>query len=256
VKKKKHSALYRHIEQLQGARPWGELLDAGTGTNSIRWVQALPTESWTAVTGSTGEADLVRGAVNGALRPDDRIITGNWADAQLLKGRVFDTVLADYLLGAMEGFAPYFQSYLFKRLRPLTRGRLYMTGLEPYVPTARPETKAARLVWEIGRYRDACGLMAGNMPYREYPSGWVIDHLKRAGFAVQNIKHFDVGYKNLFVNAQIDISARGLEALADRDLAKALKGRGEALRAEALEVIREEGALRACRNYVITAEPV
>lgn len=30
-------------------------------------------------------------------------------DENFLKGRVFDTVLADYLIGAIDGFAPYFQ---------------------------------------------------------------------------------------------------------------------------------------------------
>ena len=63
-------------------------------------------------------------------------------------------------------------------------------------------------------------------------------------------------YKSLFVNAQIDVCVPILEKLADRDLAKALKARGEALRAEALEIIEAEGALCSGRNYVIAAEPV
>lgn len=254
--KKKHSALYRHIAKLHGDRPWGALLDAGTGTNSARWVSELATERWTAVTGSVGEAEFARRAVKAVKRPQDKIIVGNWADGELLKGEIFDTVLADYLLGAVEGFAPYFQPYLFQRLRPLTRSTLYVTGLEPYVPTDRPETRAGRLVWEIGRFRDACVLLKGGMPYREYPAPWVVDQLERAGFAVGNVKHFKVGYKMLFVNAQIDVAIRGLEALADRELARALNVRGEALRAEALQVIDAEGALRHCRNYVIAAEPV
>ncbi|MEM9618900.1 MAG: class I SAM-dependent methyltransferase [Pseudomonadota bacterium] len=253
--KRKHSALFRYIERLQGERPWGAMLDAGTGPNSIRWVAGLATERWTAVTCSAGEADRARNAIIAAQRPQDRIVLGNWADAGLLKDEVHDTVLAGYLLGAIEGFSPYFQSYLFTRLRPVTRGALYVTGLEPYVPTARPETRAGRLVWEIGRFRDACILLAGNIPYREYPAPWVVDHLQRAGFVVRNVKHFAIGYKEQFVNAQIDICAPGLETLADRALAQALKERGEALRAEALNVISAEGALRGCRNYVIAAEP-
>ena len=256
MKGRKLSGLYRHIERLQGERPWGAMLDAGTGVNSIRWVAGLATTCWTAVTCSAGEADRARNAIGEAERPKDRIVLGNWADAELLKGEVYDTVLADYLLGAVEGFSPYFQSYLFPRLRPLTRGALYVTGLEPYVPTARPDTRAGRLVWEIGRFRDACMLLAGKMPYREYPAPWVVDHLQHAGFAVHNVKHFAIGYKAGFVNAQIDMCAPGFETLADRALAQALKERGEALRAEALDVVSDEGALRACRNYVVAAEPV
>ena len=255
MKERKHSALYRCVERLHGERPWGVMLDAGTGVNSIRWVAGLATDRWTAVTGSAGEADRARNAIT-TQRPQDRIVLGNWADAQLLKGELYDTVLADYVLGAVEGFAPYFQSYLFTRLRPLTRSALYVTGLEPYVPAARPETRAGRVVWEIGRFRDACLLLAGDRPYREYPSPWVVDHVQRAGFAVRKVKHFTIRYKERFVNAQIDMCAPGLEALADRALARALGERGEALRAEALEVISAEGALRYCRNYVVAAEPV
>ncbi|MEO1041745.1 MAG: class I SAM-dependent methyltransferase [Pseudomonadota bacterium] len=252
---RKHSRLYRYIEQLHGDRPWGAFLDAGTGTNSISWVAELKTERWTAVTGSAGEADLAKSAIGAAQRPQDQIVLGNWADTGLLKGDVYDTVLADYLMGAVEGYQPYFQPYLFKRLRPLTRGTLYATGLEPYVPTPRPETRAGQMVWEIGRFRDACVLLKGGMPYREYPAPWVVHQLQGAGFTVQSVKHFSIGYKDIFVNAQIDIATRRLDFLTDRTLAQALNMRGEALRAEALALIKDEGALRACRNYVIAATP-
>lgn len=252
---RKHSALFRYIEQLQGERDWGEMLDAGTGVNSISWMAGLATERWTAVTCSASEADQARKAVEGAERPQDQIVLGNWADAQLLKGETFETVLAGYLLGAIDGFSPYFQSYLFARLRLVTRGTIYVTGLEPYVPTDRPDTKAEVIVWEIGRFRDACMLLAGGKPYREYPSQWVVDHMQGARFVVRDLKHFAIGYKDQFVNAQIDMCTPGLKTLTDRTLAQALNERGEALRAEALELISKEGALRGCRNYVIAAEP-
>ena len=256
MNERKPSKLYRHIEQVQSDRPWGSMLDAGTGVNSITWLAGLATDRWTAVTGSAFEADSARDALGGKLRQQDRIILGNWSDPALLKDDVYDTVLADYLLGAIDGFAPYFQAYLFGRLRPLTGRALYVTGLEPYVPTDRPDAKDARLLWEIGRYRDSCILLAGDRPYREFPSQWVIDHLLRAGFKVLSAKHFKILYKERFVNAQIDISVRRMAALEDRMLAKALIDHGEALRTEALDYIAAEGALRSCRNYVIAAEPV
>ena len=231
------------------------MLDAGTGVQSIGWVADLPTERWTAVSASPGHANQVRQAVKGTQRANDRIIYGNWVDPNLLKGEVYDTVIADYLLGAVEGFSPYFQSYLFKRLRPLTGKTLYVKGLEPYVPTTRPKDKAGSLLWEIGRFRDACVLLGGDMPYREYPAQWVADQLQRAAFTVRHVKHFDIRYKKLFVNAQIDLCAPGLERLEDRNLAKALMARGESLRVEALEFIDIEGALCFGKNYVIVAEP-
>ncbi|MCI5043695.1 MAG: hypothetical protein MRY72_03270 [Aquisalinus sp.] len=256
AKAKKHSKLYRHIETLQGERPWGALLDAGTGVKSVSWVTGLATERWTAVTGAPHFVEQVRQTAGSALRPQDRVVLGNWVDPKLLEGDVYDTVLADYLLGAIEGFAPYFQSYLFKRLRPLTRTTLYVTGIEPYVPTGRPDSRAGQLVWDVGRFRDACVLLKGGMPYREYPSPWVVDQLKRAGFAVTAVKHFTSQYKELFINAQVDIALHGLEALPDTALVQALHGRGEALRAEARDIIKAEGALRTCKNYVVAADPI
>jgi len=183
-------------------------------------------------------------------------LLGNWADHRFLKGEVYDTVLADYLLGAVEGFSPYFQPYLFTRLRLLTGKVLYVTGLEPYVPMVKPETRAGRIIWEVGRFRDACVLMKGGMPYREYPLSWVVDQLRLSGFAIRATKHFNIRYKELFVNAQINIAVNGLEKLPDQALVQALNARADNLRAEALEIISEEGALDTCRNYVIEAEPV
>ena len=222
----------------------------------MRWVTDLGTERWTAVSASPQHAERVRDAIKDTQRPNDHIVLGNWVDPNLLKGETFDTVLADYLLGAVEGFAPYYQPYLFKRLRPLTRKMLYVKGLEPYVPTMPPKDKAGRILWEIGRFRDACVLHGNDIPYREYPAGWVVDNLRMNGFEVLSVKHFDIRYKKIFVNAQIDVCAAILAKLTDRALAQSLKARGEALRAEALEVINSEGALRSGRNYVIAAKPV
>ena len=251
---KKHPPLFRYIQTLHGRQPWGSVLDAGTGLQSIHWMADLETESWTAVSAAPSHAEPLRKALGSKIRDQDKIVIGNWIDGNLLKGEVFDTVIADYLLGAIEGFSPFFQPFLFRRLRPLTGKTLYVKGLEPYVPINRPETKAGQLIWEIGRHRDACVLLGGDVPYREYPAQWVVDQLKIAGFSVQNVKHFDIRHKARFVNAQIDLCLPGLERLPDRDLAQALKARGEALRAEALAFIEAEGALGFGQNYVIAAE--
>ena len=256
MKDRKHPRLLRYIQQLQGDHPWGTFLDAGTGVQSMRWISSLNTERWTAVSASPRHAERVSDSIKQAQRPNDRIIVGNWVDANLLKDEIYDTVLADYLLGAVEGFSPYYQPYLFKRLRPLTRRILYVKGLEPYVPTMRPQNTSGRILWEIGRFRDACVLHGNDIPYREYPAGWVVDNLRMNGFEVLTVKHFDIRYKKLFVNAQIDICAPIIERLVDRDLAEALKAHGETLRKKALDVINSEGALCSGRNYVISAKPV
>jgi hypothetical protein len=249
------SGLFKEIEALQGAQPWGRLLDAGTGTHSIGWIGSLVTERWTAVTGAEAHAHQVRDAIAPRRRDGDRIIVGNWEDPALLAGETYDTVLADYLLGAIDGFAPYFQHRLFARLHPLVGRRLYVVGLEPYV-TGEPGKGEARLIWEIGRFRDACLLLAGEQPYREYPAQWTADHLEASGYRVIAAKRFANRYKQRFVNSQIDMCAPRLAKVADRDLARTLAARGEALRAKALDWIEREGSLRHGFDYILAAEPM
>lgn len=248
------SALFAYIEGLQGERPFGSVLDAGTGTHSMRWLSGIETSRWTAVTGASAHAAQVRKAVGARMRPQDRLLVGNWTDPDLLAGELFDTVLADYLLGAIEGFAPYFQTELFARLRPLTGGRLYVTGVEPYV-VARPRDEAGRLVWEIGRFRDSCLTLAGERHYREYPLDWVLLHLRRSGFEPVEARKFPIRYKERFVNGQIDMCRPRLASLEDVAVARAMTDYGESLRARALAFIEANGSLRHGFDYVIAADP-
>ncbi|WP_216352894.1 hypothetical protein [Sphingomonas sp. LM7] len=206
-----------------------------------------------AVTGATGHAVQVRDTVDPVRRPRDRIVVANWADPALLHGERFDTVLADYLIGAVEGFAPYFQGEMFARLRALTGRRFYLVGLEPYV-THEPDSEAGRLAWEIGRYRDACLLLAGERPYREYPMDWVVVRMAQAGFRILDAQRFPIRYKARFVNSQIDMCAQRLAKLEDRSLAAALAAQGEAIRARALAYETREGGIRHGFDYVIAAD--
>lgn len=249
------SALFRHIEALQGDRPWGALLDAGTGTNSIGWVTSIPTERWVAVSGAVAHAAQVRDVAEPVRRPQDRIIVGNWADPTLLAGERFDTVLADYLIGAIEGFAPYFQERMFARLHGVTAGRLYLVGLEPYV-SQDPGTEAGRIIWEIGRYRDACLLLSAERPYREFPLEWVVERLETNGWRVIDIARFPIRYGARFVNSQIDMCLRRLESMPDRTLAAALETQGERLRERALAVDARLDGLHHGFDYTIAAEPI
>jgi hypothetical protein len=232
------------------------MLDAGTGAGSLRWMTTLATERWTAVTGAAGHARQLREQTRATRRPGDRILLGDWADPGLLAGERYDTVLADYLLGAIDGFAPYFQESLFARLRPLTTGRLYVVGLEPYVTATPPGDPAARMVWRIGRLRDACLLLAGERPYREYPADWVKQALDRAGFRLLSEEHFPIRYGTRFVESQIAMLSPRLARLADRTLASALAGQAATLRDEALALIETQGALACGSDYVLAAEPV
>lgn len=246
--------LFGHVERLHAGRAWGAFLDAGVGVNSGLWGVGLATDAWCAVTASPSHADQVRGVVAGRLRRQDRLIVGDWSSPELLAGEQFDTVLADYLVGAIEGFAPYFQAQVFARLRPLVRGRLYVVGLDPYVVGPAP-TPAARLVQEIGRLRDAILLLAGETPYREYPAEWAVNALRAAGFRIVSGRRFANRYRAAWVNGQLDMALRRLPRLADTALAAALAERIVETRTRGLALCERENGLSHGHDYVIAAEP-
>lgn len=248
------SPLFGVIERLQGDRPWGSFLDAGTGVKSARWARGLATERWTAVSADPGHLAEVRAGLRQAPRPEDRLVAGNWADPGLLAGEVHDTVLAEYLLGAVEGFAAHFQESLFGRLRPHVGGRLYVVGLDPYV-TGHPEGEAGRLVQAIGRFRDGCTLLAGETPYREFPAEWVLERLAQAGFRVLFAQRFPNRYPMEWVEMQLATSQALLERIADRRLARALSAQAGRLRKEAAARIGRQGPLAHGADYVVAAEP-
>jgi len=247
--------LFDFIRDHHGDQPCGAVLDAGTGHHSMRWLTGLATERWAAVTGAASMATQLRQDFEAHIRPQDELLLGNWSDPQLLAGRRFDVVVADYLLGAIEGFAPYTQDRLFGRLFPLVGKRLYLIGLEPYV-TRYPADEGGKLLVEIGRLRDACLLLAGERPYREYPADWVVRHLELAGFRVDAVQHFPIRYRERFVNGQLDMCVDRIGRLQDRGLAAALSIHVETLRARALAMVAKSGGIRLGADYVVAAEPI
>lgn len=248
------STLFEHITELQGAKPWGRFLDAGTGVNSSLWSTGLANERWVGVTGSAAHARQVEAEVGSRLRPEDQLIVGNWADESLLAHQRFDTVLADYLLGAVEGFSPYFQQQLFRRLKPHVGGALYVVGLDPYVP-APAVTSAERMVRAIGRMRDACLMLADETPYREYPAEWAINSLAEAGYQVSHARRFPNRYREAWVNGQLDMALRRVAKLSDRRVVRSLSESIRQLRGEAIALTASEGGLRAGADWVIAAVP-
>ncbi|CAM9557708.1 unnamed protein product [Discosporangium mesarthrocarpum] len=219
-------ALFRAIEDMQAAskKPWGRFLDAGTGTHSLKWINTLKTDGFTAVTADRKFAETTRREVGFKVQDPNEIVLGNWRDEKFLEGRVFDTVLADYLVGAIDGFAPYFQDQIFERLKRhlAPGGRLYVVGMQPL-----PDHPGgvAELVCEGARLRDACILLAGHRCYREYPLDWIARQLKGSGFAVPSTRKMPVVYTPRTVKRQLDVASRKLPIIAVRDpgLAKMLE---------------------------------
>jgi hypothetical protein len=87
------------------------------------------------------------------------------SDLLLLKGELYDTILVDYLIGAIDGYTPYLQDCIFDRLQMHLNpgGRMYIVGLEP-IPEQAPGT--ADILCQTRKLRDACILLAGNRCYR------------------------------------------------------------------------------------------
>jgi hypothetical protein len=237
-------ALFTEIVRLQGSTPWGSVLDAGTGRHSLSFVKSLPTVRWTAV---TARPDAALSAFH--ERAEDRIVVGNWTNPSLLDGESFDTVLVDYVVGALDGFAPYFQDAFFARLRPHCRGRIYVIGLEPY-GVAHDEGGA--IVWEIARLRDACILLAGDRCYREYPRAWVKERMAHAGFEIASDESFPIRYGARFVDGQLDVCRRKL-ARIDGAVRGALAARIENVAARAHGYLARVGEIRFGEDYVIGA---
>ncbi|MFT5681089.1 MAG: hypothetical protein ACI8RZ_001995, partial [Myxococcota bacterium] len=248
-------SLFTTLEQLHGDLPWGSVLDAGTGKHSLGWICGLPTRQWTGITGDPHRQDRMKRDFTGRIRPEDRILAGNWTDPGLLAGETFDVVLADYLLGALDGFAPYFQSRLFARLRPHVGERLYLVGLAPYPD--RASTPGGKMILEIARLRDSCILLAGHRCYREYPLSWVKRSLEASGFVVENSESMAIRYGARFINGQLDVCVRKLKYFSDQLMASAMRMHIESVRARALVLDElKTGGIRFGEDYVVSARPV
>jgi hypothetical protein len=233
---RREDALFQWFERVNGPA-WGDVLDAGTGEHSLGWVASLPARSITAVTVEAWRMPGLR-----ALAPGANVLLGEWTDPTLLYGQTFDQVLVDYVLGAIDGHAPYFQYDYLERLRPHVRGRVYLVGLEP-------PPRDGSVLDEVCRVRDACILMAGHRCYREYPRSLVLRWLERAGYQVRDALDFPNLIGPRFINGQLDVASRKTKLFRDRALAAAMEATIADVRARALE----QGEKVWGADYVIAA---
>ena len=248
--------IFAAIAELQAARPWGDVLDAGTGGHSLAWITGLPTRRWAAVTLGEQVAAGLRRELGARLRPQDRVLVGDWRDEGLLAGERFDLVLCDYLLGAVEGAAPFFQERLFARLRRHVApgGRLVAVGLAPYPDAAT--CPWGRTVLAIARLRDAAITLAGERPFREHPLPWVVDRLREAGFELEAERTFPIRYGERFVRGQLRIVRQKLPRIEDAALGRALVASADALEASAMALLARGEACAFGEDWLVAARPV
>src|SRR5690606_19873499 len=107
---------------------------------------------------------------------------------------------------------------------------------------------------ESGRLRDACRLMSGQQPYREYPMDWSLRHLEQAGFRIVDAQTVPILYRERFVHSQLDLCMQSVNRLHNRALAGPLQGHIADLRSRAVADIVREGGLRHGHDYIIVAE--
>lgn len=221
---KREDALFTWISHVHGPK-WGSVLDAGTGEHSLGW---LGTVGASAITAVTVEAWRMPGLKD--LVPGTRVVLGQWTDPALLAGERFDVVLADYVIGAIDGHAPYFQYGYLERIRPNVADRLYLVGLEP-------PPQDGSILDEVCRLRDAAITLAGHRCYREYPRDLVLKWLDQAGYDVVESAAFPNRLAARFVNGQLDVASRKLPYFKDRGLATAFEGHIADVRARALAAV-------------------
>lgn len=226
-------------------------LDAGAGAHSLRWLVGRSPRV-TGVTATEREATRLREALHGVLRDDDELVAGDWRDEALLAGRTWPLVVADYLLGAVEGPAPYFQEEALARVgRHLAPdGRLYVVGLEPFAP---PATPGQVLIDRLHRLRDAAILVAGGRPYREYPRVWVEANLARHGLSVTDRVAFTNIYDRRYLARQAAVVRHWAGKLAEGNLALGLISELVAIEHEADASDEVRDGVRYSEDWIVRA---
>ena len=185
---------------------------------------------------------------NGGIEFDDS------GDA-LLKGEQFDTILADYLVGAIDGFSPYFQDQIFHRLVKHLGpgGRLYIIGLQPIPDSVDGD---ANVFCKITKVRDACILLAEHRCYREYPLDWIERQVKRAGLKVVESKKYPIRYDFSTMLRQINVGRSKLKLFPTKGLGKEMGSVLDELETECREVTnrQKDGRITLGFDYVVVAE--
>jgi hypothetical protein len=244
-------ALFQQIETWYN-KPFTSVLDAGTGENSLRWLLSVQTQSITAVTGDPYRKKGLDFSYGNKLRKHDRILYGNWRDNDFLQREQFDVVIADYLLGAMDGFAPYFQIHLFGKLKQHMKKKIYIIGLEPYPHIA--QTTGGQLILTLSRLRDACILLAKHRCYREYPMEWVLANLQSHSLHITNQQKFPIVYQRRFIDEQLQVCRSKLHFLPANSLKSALHEEIANLEQKLHNYLEIHSSISFGFDYVIEAE--
>lgn len=166
----------------------------------------------------------------------------------------YDTIVADYLIGAVDGFSPYTQDVIIRKLKEHLQpgGRLYIIGMYPIPDHAVGE---AEIITEVRRVRDACILLAGHRPYREYPSEWIIRHMEAQGLKVFKSKIFTILHSEDSTLRQLRVARSKLDLMNNIALRTAMDSYLTDIeeRVCALMTIQPKNNIPLSHDYVIAA---
>mmetsp|Transcript_17752 Transcript_17752/g.41319 ORF Transcript_17752/g.41319 Transcript_17752/m.41319 type:complete len:330 (-) Transcript_17752:63-1052(-) len=233
---------------------WGEVLDAGTGPDSLRWLAHRQFSAVTAVTAESGMYATVEDEVGPYLDPSsDELLVGSWAARGFLEGSSFDVVVADYLLGALDTTAPHFQEWVMYRLWQVTKpgGLLILIGKEPTPQT--PDKGVPHLYRAVEALRDSAIVVSGQRLYRELPQWWIRQHMLDLGFEIQEEKVFRKMVNHEKMDAQLEWAQDAIAEVTDKPIKNAMRGKLGALRRAChSEPSLEEGVLFG-QDYLFVA---
>jgi len=221
---------------------------------------------YTAVTADdTMRRNVVAEAESLGIEDRGDVIIGNWKtngdtkeggeEEELCRGELYDTILADYLVGAIDGFSPYYQDQIFPRLTKHLKpgGRMYVVGLNPIPDKVEGD---ANLFCRVTKLRDACILLASHRCYREYPPDWIERHMKAAGLTIIDRTEFPIMYTHATIVRQLNVARSKLKLFESQDVAKAMGKQIDDLEKESLVVMgkAKNGKMQLGFDYVVTGE--
>lgn len=241
----KADSLFRWIEDREceilknTSSSWGRVLDAGTGRHSLSWLLKGDASSFieevVAVTGEeplANELSIDFSPSNTPHATPLKVMTGNWQNEKFLAlEKPFDVIIADYLIGAIEGFAPYYQDQICGRLEQMLapNGRMYLVGLQPLIDpqtslgSSDADADASKMIQHVARTRNACLLLAGRRCYREYPMEWAQRQLVQSGLSVTNTVRYANVYGLSAIIRQLEVGRRHVPMFQDADLAACMQ---------------------------------
>mmetsp|Transcript_2706 Transcript_2706/g.6344 ORF Transcript_2706/g.6344 Transcript_2706/m.6344 type:complete len:308 (+) Transcript_2706:113-1036(+) len=256
----KDDSIFGGIEEQQGDKPFGKVLDAGTGRYSLRWLSTLKEKGMTELTAITADDKMLKSITplveKLGIQDITSLVIGNWFGPEPIfstEHELFDTIVADYLIGAMDGFSPYKQDQMIPKLAQHLKpgGRLYIVGMEPIPDSAEGD---ADIVCQVARARDACLLLAGRRPYREYPLTWVKRQVDRTtGIQFLQAGEYPIRHSGNFIVRQINNGKRWLKLIKPKELENEMKNLLDDLEKQATEATKDGNKIELSFNYVVSA---